>query len=171
MIHVVTGHVCSGKSTFVRERARPGDVIIDLDVIAHALTTEATPDHDYPQHVAHVAMAARHAAMDEAIRRSRADGGFDLWIIQAYPEDRDWATYRRIGAATYEIKADPRTLRERAAAGRPARVRRILDQRLAAGVGSAAGPKMDGRPHEPSARISERLFRNGAAHGTPRPTS
>lgn len=171
MIHIVTGHICSGKTTFVRERSRPGDVIIDLDVIAHAMTTEDTPDHDYPQHVAYVAMAARHAAMDEAIRRSRADGGFDLWIIQAYPEDRDWATYRRIGAATYHIEADQRTLRERAAAGRPARVRRILEQRLEDGVGSAAGPKMDGRPQEPSARISERLFRNGDDHGTQRPTS
>ena len=171
MINVVTGHICSGKSTFVRERARHGDVIIDLDVIAHALSAEATPDHDYPQHIAYVAMAARYAAMDEAIRRSRADGGFDVWIIQAYPEDRDRATYRRIGAATYHIEADPRTLRERAAAGRPARVRRILEQRLEDGVGSAAGLKTDGRPHEPSARISERLFRNGANHGTPRPTS
>ncbi len=139
MIHVVTGHVCSGKSTFVRERSKPGDVIIDLDRIALALTTEDTPHHDYPQHIAGVAIAARYAAMDEAIRRSRAEGGFDVWLIQAYPDSRDWAIYRRIGAVTYHMEADARTLRERAAAGRPERVRRLLEQRLAEGVGSAAG--------------------------------
>jgi len=130
MIHVVTGHFCAGKSTFVRHHAEPGDVVIDLDRIALALTTEGTPDHDYPQHVAQVAIAARRAAIDEAIRRSRADGGFDVWLVHAYPEDRDWATYRRIGAAIYEIEADAETLVARAAEGRPERVRRILAERI-----------------------------------------
>lgn len=130
MIHVVTGHVCSGKSTFVRDHAQPGDVVIDLDRIALALTTEGTQDHDYPHHVAQIAIAARYAAIDEAVRRSRADGSFDVWLIHAYPEDRDWATYRRLGAAVYTMEADPETLRQRAAAGRPDRVRRLLEERL-----------------------------------------
>ena len=130
MIHVVTGHVCSGKSTFVREHAQPGDVVIDLDRIALALTTEGTPDHDYPHHVAQVAIAARYAAIDEAIRRSRAEGGFDVWLIHAYPDDRDWATYRRVGAAVYAMEADACTLRQRAADARPERVRRLLEERL-----------------------------------------
>lgn len=157
MIHVVTGHVCSGKSTFVREHARRGDVVIDLDVIAAALTTEDTPDHDYPQHVAQVAIVARAAAIDEAIRRSRASGGFDVWLIHAYPEDRDWATYRRLGAATYEMEADAQTLRDRAAQARPERVRRLLEDKLAEGVGSAGDPERGPRPHEPCKRISDHL--------------
>lgn len=141
MIHVVTGHYCSGKSTFVREHAKPGDVVIDIDTLALALTTNGTPDHDYPQHVADVAIVARFAAMDEAIRRSRASGDFDVWIVHAYPSDRDWTTYRRVGAAIYAMDVDERTLRQRAAAGRPERLRRLLEERLAGGVGSAAGPE------------------------------
>lgn len=134
VIHVVTGHVCSGKSTFVRERAKAGDVIIDMDRIALALTTEGTHHHDYPQHVAEIAKAARWAAIDQAARLHRA-GSFDLWIIHAYPEDKDWTTYRRMGATTYVMEADHDTLRRRAEAERPARVRRLLEERLT-GVGS-----------------------------------
>ena len=129
MIHVVTGHVCSGKSTFVREQAKPGDVIIDMDRIALALTTEDTNHHDYPQHVAEIAKAARWSAIDHAAKLHRG-GGFDLWIIHAYPEDRDMTTYRRLGAAMYAITCDTQTLRRRAAAERPGRVRQLLEERL-----------------------------------------
>lgn len=58
MITVVIGHVCSGKTTYVLANARRGDVIIDMDRMAHAMTTDDTPDHDYPQHVADIAKAA-----------------------------------------------------------------------------------------------------------------
>lgn len=153
MIHIVTGHICSGKSTFVRDRAKHGDVIIDMDTIAHALTTTDTPDHDYPDHVRDVAMATRWHAIDAAVR-AHAAGSFDVWIVHAYPEARDYATYRRMGAAWHELTAEADTLRRRAALGRPDRSRRVLEQKLAGGVGSAAGFDLDATPHEPSARIS-----------------
>ena len=66
MIHVVTGHVCSGKSTYVRNHAKPGDIVIDMDRIALALSVEGTPHHDYPRHVVDVVRAARLEAMDAA---------------------------------------------------------------------------------------------------------
>lgn len=34
VITVVTGPPCSGKSTYVRTHARPGDIIVDFDAIA-----------------------------------------------------------------------------------------------------------------------------------------
>lgn len=132
MITVVVGHVCSGKSTYVMANARRGDVIVDMDRMALALTTDDTPHHDYGQHVAEIAKAARWAAIDEAIRRHRA-GGFDLWVIHAYPDKKDMAIYRRCGARIHEIEADAATLRLRASVERPARVRRLLEERLAGG--------------------------------------
>ena len=129
MIHVVTGHICSGKSWHVRQHATPEDVVIDMDRIAEAISPEETQHHNYTQHVADIARVARWAAMDEAIRLHRA-GGFDLWIIHAYPEDKDWTTYRRIGATVTAIECDDDTLRARAREQRPLRMRRLLEDKL-----------------------------------------
>ena len=147
MIHIVTGHICSGKTTFVREHARRGDVIIDLDLLAHA---------------------ARWHAIDASVRL-HSPGAFDVWIVHAYPEPRDYVTYRRMAATWHEIEAEPGTLRDRAARERPGRFLRVLEARLATGVGSAAGPKKDGRPQAPSARISVGFQKKGGSDGQPRP--
>ena len=156
MIHIVTGHICSGKTTFVRENARRGDVIIDMDLLAHAMTTSDIADHDYPAYVGEIARAARWTAIGSAVRL-HSSGSFDVWIVHAYPEPRDYVTYRRMSATWHEIDAEPDTLRDRAARERPGRFRRVLEARLATGVGSAAGVVSDGRPHVPSTRISDRL--------------
>ena len=168
MIHIVTGHICSGKTTFVREHARRGDVIIDMDLLAHAMTTDDIADHDYPEHVGEIARAARWHAIDAAVRLHSA-GSFDVWIVHAYPEPRDYVTYRRMSATWHEIEAEPGTLRDRAARERPGRFLRVLEARLAMGVGSAARPKKDGRPRDPSARISVGFQKKGGSDGQPRP--
>lgn len=129
MIHVITGHICAGKSTHVRNHARRGDVVVDMDRIALAFSHEDTQHHDYPRHIIDVARAARWAAMDEAIRQHKS-GGFDVWIIHAYPEDKDWTTYRRIGAAVLEVQCDADELVARASRERPERMRRELARRL-----------------------------------------
>lgn len=156
MIYVITGHVCSGKSTHVRNHAKPGDIVIDMDRIALALSVEGTPHHQYPQHVIDVARAARLEAMDAAVRQHRA-GCFDLWIVHAYPEPRDMATYARVGAEVRAMRVDVATLRQRAARERPEAARAYLEERLATGVGSAGNQKRDGRPHATAKLISERL--------------
>jgi hypothetical protein len=153
VIHIVTGHICSGKTTFVRQHARRGDVIIDMDLLAHAMTTDDIEGHDYPDHVGEIARATRWHAIDAAVR-AHSSGAFDVWIVHAYPEPRDYVTYRRMSATWHEIEADPGTLRDRAARERPGRFLRVLEARLATGVGSAGGPKKDGRPHGASTRIS-----------------
>lgn len=131
MIHVVTGHICSGKSTWVRDHAGPDDVVVDMDRLALALAAEGTTHHDYPDHVADIARVVRWFAIDEAVRLHRR-GRWDLWIIHAYPDDVDMARYRRLGAAVKEMEADERTLRARALTERPARAQRTLDHMLAA---------------------------------------
>ena len=54
MIHVVVGHICSGKSTWVRERAGPDDVVIDHDLIARALSSNSAGHHGHTAQVGEI---------------------------------------------------------------------------------------------------------------------
>jgi AAA domain len=85
-VRIVTGAPCSGKSTYIREHAKPGDVVIDLDRLALALSIDGTPHHDYPAHLRHVALGAREGAIARALKIA----GADVWIIQTNvsPHDR-----------------------------------------------------------------------------------
>lgn len=144
MIHVVTGHICSGKSTYVRQHAEPGDVVIDLDRIALAISHEDTPHHEYPFHITDIARVVRWFAIDEAIRLHRR-ASWSVWIIHAYPSEDDMARYRRMGAAVAEITADEQTLRQRALSQRPARAQQTLDRMIRARTAAQTGVGSDGR--------------------------
>ena len=129
MIHVVTGHICAGKSTLVRERARPEDVVIDFDELALALSPTGTAQGDYTPQVLDVARLTRWLAIDEAVRLHKR-GSFDVWIVHAYPSDDELARYRRLGAGLLELTAEPDELRRRAAAQRPSSAQAELARRL-----------------------------------------
>lgn len=129
MIRVIAGHICSGKSWHVRENAKPGDVVIDLDRLALAMSVEGTNHHDYPQHIIEVARAARWYAMDKAAALHKF-GAFDVWIIHAYPTPNDLAIYRRAGATIKYIETDNKTLLDRAKNQRPPRAVDELVRRL-----------------------------------------
>lgn len=143
MIHVVIGHICSGKSTWVREHAGQDDVVVDMDRLALALSAEGTEHHAYPDHVADIARVVRWFAIDEAVRVHRR-GRWNLWIIHAYPDDADMARYRRLGAAIKEMQVDERTLRARALTERPARAQRTLDHMLASKPATTAAAEGGG---------------------------
>lgn len=136
MIHVVTGHVCSGKTTYVREHARAGDIVIDMDAIASTLTHQPTGTHDHTQQARDVAMAARLEAIKASIvahRRSgygRTDAEFDVWIVHAYPDDKDESWYRSLGADVVRMTATDGELISRAERQRPARCVNELLARL-----------------------------------------
>jgi predicted ABC-type ATPase len=72
MIYIVTGPPCVGKSTWVKERAKSGDLIVDLDRIALAITSEDTPHHEYPRHVRSAAIAMRTVAVNCAMNYGRS---------------------------------------------------------------------------------------------------
>jgi len=87
-VHLVNGPPGCGKSTFVRQHAGPGDLVLDLDVIMAALSRQ-------PSHAAWdrkpwlgPALARRNALLASLSRPSRWNAA---WLIVGEPE----ATWRR----------------------------------------------------------------------------
>lgn len=110
---VITGPPAAGKTTYVREHAQPGDIVIDLDVIACALTIGATDEHDYPAHLIAPAKAARYAALKTAMPLSRVR---DLWVIDSSPSPASLRWYREERARIVELRAENAVLAARMAA-------------------------------------------------------
>lgn len=142
MIHVVTGHICSGKSTWVMQQATAGDVVIDFDRMAMAMSAEGTQSHDYSEAVRDVVCVARWAAIDEASRRHRLGQVDHLWIVHAYPSATDLRRYSMLGAAVKVMTAPDDVLIARAKAERPLRMQQSLADAMQTGVGSIAGSKI-----------------------------
>jgi predicted kinase len=98
VIHIVVGPPCAGKSTYVKERATEGDVIVDFDGIARALGASG----HMPEGAAKdVAFAARAAAIDALLKGAEAAS----WIIHTSPSAEQVDAYR--GAAAEFIVLDP----------------------------------------------------------------
>lgn len=101
MLYLVTGPPAAGKTTWVRQRAKHGDITIDYDAIASTLTPQAH-DRVLPQAVSTVTRAARRAAIDAALEYRDT---VDVYVIHAMPSERMLALYRRMGARV--VVVDP----------------------------------------------------------------
>ena len=111
--HIVIGAPCSGKTTFVKANASATDIIIDLDAIAKALGYPE--EHGVSGNVFRVALAARQAAVNEAMHH-----GYSCWIIHTAPSDEQLSSYKMRGAIVHVI--DPgidECLRRASADARP----------------------------------------------------
>ncbi|GAS97478.1 uncharacterized protein RMCC_4444, partial [Mycolicibacterium canariasense] len=116
-LYVVTGPPASGKSTWVRNHAQPGDITIDYDAIASVPTPRTDGvGHDHPVHVKAVTKAARQAAIDTAIGVS---GAVDVYVIHSTPSPGLLAKYDRLGAEVITIDPGMDTVLARAKAERP----------------------------------------------------
>lgn len=96
MIHVIIGPPCSGKSTYIREHKKEGDVVIDYDVLAQALGYNK--EHGAVGIFREVAMAARSAAVAKAMEFSRYTPDSDVWIIHSAPSRHQLMLYRDYGS-------------------------------------------------------------------------
>lgn len=106
-LHIVIGPPCSGKSTYVDEHAKSGEVRIDFDRIAVALGSE-TP-HDPPRNIKSAAFGARQGAIDRVI-----EDGIPAWVIHSNPSDEQMAVYEEAGAEFVWMDADLETCLKRA---------------------------------------------------------
>lgn len=125
MLIVVVGPPCAGKSTWINERARPTDIVIDYDRIAMALSGPRPGDHDHSPIVEAVTKAARSAAIAAAMRHT---GAVDVYLIHSNPSKAQRATYERRGARVVVLDPGIGVVRERAKAERPGRIYTVIDQ-------------------------------------------
>lgn len=92
MIHVITGPPCAGKSTYLKEHAKDGDLKVDFDRIAKTLG--ATESHNAEGIVKKAAFAARDAIIKVAIDNPDEES----WIIHTQPTDDQMKAYKDAGS-------------------------------------------------------------------------
>ncbi|WP_329114463.1 hypothetical protein [Streptomyces sp. NBC_01353] len=102
MLYVVTGPPAAGKSSWIQAHATARDIVIDLDLIAVALTGPGAPQWNHDPIVQRVAQRARFAAIEEACQHLDK---VDCYLIHTMPSAKAMAKYKRLDA---EIKVvDP----------------------------------------------------------------
>lgn len=122
MITVVTGPPCSGKSTYVRTHARPGDIVIDFDTMAQAF---GSPNpHDHSAATRQVTIMARRAAIAAAVMVTTTD----VWIVDCNISRDRLTAYQRVGARIVGLDVDKAELHRRAGAERPGLWHRLIDE-------------------------------------------
>ncbi|AEM87078.1 hypothetical protein [Streptomyces violaceusniger] len=102
MLYVVTGPPGAGKSSWIRARAKPTDIVIDMDLLALALAGPGAPDHNHGVVLAKVALRARYAAIDEACQHLDQ---VDVYLIHTMPSPKNLAKYKRLKAKV--VTVDP----------------------------------------------------------------
>jgi hypothetical protein len=123
MLTVVTGPPCSGKSTYVRAHAVPGDIVIDFDAIAQAFGSPVP--HDHHAQVRHVTIAARRAAIEAALTVCHR---VDVWIVDCNISPERMAGYKRAGATFVGLVVDAGELHRRADTERPPLWHGLIDR-------------------------------------------
>lgn len=92
MLHIICGAPCSGKSTYVREHAKPGELIVDHDAIA--VTLGSAEPHAAEGLVREASFRARAAAIDTALEMPDSEA----WIIDTEPNPGRVPMYEDAGA-------------------------------------------------------------------------
>jgi hypothetical protein len=115
LLYVITGPPAAGKSSWIAARARPTDIVIDLDRITLALSGPGAPQWNQDPVLKKVALRARFAAIDEAIKHRDT---IDVYLIHTMPSAKHLARYRRLDARV--IAVDP---------GRDIVMQRVRDMR------------------------------------------
>lgn len=124
-LYLITGPPAAGKSTWVREHAKHGDITIDYDALAECLTPTGGKPHDHPPLVKAVTKAARQAAIDAALRIA---SDTDVYVIHSSPSDRLLAEYVGHGARVITIDPGRAVTMARCKAERPWRIQQAAKE-------------------------------------------
>ena len=86
-VYLVTGASCSGKTTFVKERAGDNDIVIDIDDIWQFVTRG--PRYFKPYWAKTFVFAIRDALIDRVITTKLNGTWHNAFIIESLPFERD----------------------------------------------------------------------------------
>ena len=87
VVNIVWGSPASGKSTYVKNNMKPQDILVDLDLIKRAISSQTRPiDMD---NVTSISISIRDHLYSKISNREVCDG--DVWVIACLPktEERD----------------------------------------------------------------------------------
>lgn len=99
-LHIISGPPAAGKTTFLNNNAKPGDIRIDLDHITNLITGKDPDNHTHDHTAWAIAKAARRAAIDTALQHT---GTHEVWIIDSNPSPEQVARYQKAGAKMHTI--------------------------------------------------------------------
>lgn len=91
-LYVILGPPAAGKTTWVNEHAQPGDIVVDFDRLANALTAPGADEHDHTKPLRSVTHQARSAAITTALRHV---SNVDVYIIHSAPRPEALSKYER----------------------------------------------------------------------------
>lgn len=117
-LHVVIGPPAAGKTTWVAEHAKPGDIVIDYDQLALALTAPGSDPHDHTDELRAVALTARRSVISTALPMATT---VDVYLIDTTPNEFALAHYHQLGAHIHVIDPGRDEVERRCAEQRPAR--------------------------------------------------
>jgi predicted kinase len=122
VLYVVTGPPASGKSSWIDARAKPTDIVIDLDRITRALSGPGAPAWNQDPLQLRVAHRARYAAMDEAFTLCDK---VDVYLIHTMPSPKALAKYKRLEARIITVDPGRDIVMERISAMRDPDMQRV----------------------------------------------
>lgn len=122
-IYIVTGPPAAGKSTYIREHRKPGDITIDYDELANTFAGLEPTNHEHEAHIKSVTQKARQAAIDTALNTH--DGTFSIWIIHSTPSPDLIAKYKEAGAEIITIDPGKDLVMKRCKRERPKHMLKI----------------------------------------------
>lgn len=123
-LYVVTGAPTAGKTTYVQQHAKPGDIRIDFDHIANLLTDMPVDNHLHAAAVRRVARGARREAIRLAIEAAQDT---DVWIIHTKPNKQQMGVYLKHNAQVITLDPGLAVVRERVRRERPAEFLQVVE--------------------------------------------
>lgn len=105
-VHLICGPVGAGKTTYVKNHLRPGDIVIDTDAIGRAVTGMTLFDYVFtlPRSILDIILPVRNGLVDLAVSYCLDGHNADVWITigGANPVERQMIE-NKIRQLPYEI--------------------------------------------------------------------